>query len=117
IKGTGIATVNTFVFNSSPTISSGFGTSPSVPNANGTATFRINVGGGGTATNGVIAMPTANAGWNCSVGNLTAHSAHRADDTVQTASAAVTVENQTKSTGAAIAWTAADLIYLNCVAF
>lgn len=100
-----------------PTISSGFGTSPTVPTNNGSAAFNVNVGTGGTATNGVVAMnSTATTGWNCSVNNLTAAAGHRADNTVQTASSTttVTIENQTKSTGAAVAWTASDIIRLSC---
>jgi hypothetical protein len=64
-------------------------------------------------------LPTAATGWVCPGGlNLTAHSANRADDTVQTASAttSITVQNQTKSTGAAVAWTASDTLSLACFA-
>lgn len=101
---------------SAPSISSGFGTSPSLPSNNGTASFTVNVGTGGTATNGVIGMPTAATAWNCSVTNITATAGHRADNTVQTAAAtnSVTIENQTKSTGAAVAWTASDVVQLSC---
>jgi len=99
-----------------PTISSGFGSSPTISVTNGTASFRVNVGTGGAASSGVIAMPTASAGWNCQVNNITAAAAHRADNTRQTASATgtVTVENQTTSTGAAVAWGASDILSLNC---
>jgi hypothetical protein len=64
-------------------------------------------------------MPTASVGWSCSVENLTAHLRNRADDTVQTASTTttVTVQNQTKTTGAAVAWTASDVLRLNCMGF
>jgi hypothetical protein len=100
-----------------PTIASGFGTSPSVARQNGTWAFRINVGTGGSATGGVITMPVnvINA-WNCYVQNVTAHAGNRADDTVETATSntTVTVQNQTKSTGAAVAWTAGDVIALQC---
>jgi hypothetical protein len=100
-----------------PTISSGFGTSPSVTAGYTTASFRINVGTGGTATSGVIGMATATTGWNCPGGfNLTAHAGNRADDTVMTASTTntVTFQNQTKSTGAAVAWTASDVLAPTC---
>jgi hypothetical protein len=50
-----------------PTVSSGFGTSPSIVNSNGTAAFTVNVGTGGVATSGVLALPTATTGWNCFV--------------------------------------------------
>jgi len=101
-----------------PTISSGFGTGPSV--AGTAASFRVNVGTGGTATAGVIGMPTAATGWNCTVANLTALAANVANArTVQTASATttVTVQNQTISTGAALVWTASDILSLACIAY
>lgn len=102
-----------------PTISSGFGSSPSIAANNGTAAFTVNVGTGGAATNGVIGLPTATTGWICSVNDLTAAAAHVATNTRQTASttASVTVENQTTSTGAAIAWTASDVLNLACFAY
>lgn len=102
------------------TIGSGFGTSPARQGTGaGTLAFRIDVGTGGTATSGVITMPTADTGWNCHVDNLTAAAGHRADNTRQTASTSttVTVENQTTSTGAALAWTASDILVLLCAAY
>lgn len=103
----------------SPTISSGFGTSPTVPNKNGPASFTINVGTGGVATAGVIGVPAATTGWVCDVSNLTAKLGHRADNTVQTASTTntISVENQTVSTGAAVAWTASDILQIKCNGF
>lgn len=105
--------------NATPTISSGFGTSPSVT-AGTAASFRVDVGTGGTATNGVIGLPTAATGWNCAVENLTGVLGNVMDArTVQIASttATVTVENQTVSTGAALVWTASDILKLTCTAF
>ncbi len=102
-----------------PTISSGFGTSPSVT-AGTSAAFRVNVGTGGSATAGVLALPTATNGWNCDVENLTATTANVADRrTVQLSSttATATVENQVVSTGAAAAWTASDVLSVSCTAF
>ena len=102
--------------NNTPSISSGFGTSPSVTFSNGTATFRVNVGTGGVASSGVVGINVGGSLWNCTVYNLTAHAGNRADDTVMTASngTTVTVQNQTKSTGAAVAWTASDVLVFNC---
>lgn len=123
--GIGLATTTTgagdlTISNAVPTISSAFGTSPSVTGGKAAA-FRVNVGTGGAATGGVIAMnATATNGWNCDVHNLTALAANRANQwTVQTASTAttVTVQNQTISTGAALAWTASDILTLTCVGF
>lgn len=102
-----------------PTISSGFGTTPSIAANNGTAAFTVNVGGGGAATSGVIGMPAATTGWICSVNNLTAAAAHVAYNTRQTASTttSVTVENQTTSTGAAVAWAANNILNLSCIGY
>jgi hypothetical protein len=102
-----------------PTISSGFGTGASVPNNNGTPAFTVNVGTGGTATAGIITVPAAANGWNCSVSNITAKLGNRTDQTVQTASSTTTVsvQNQTSTTGAAVAWTASDILRLSCFAF
>jgi hypothetical protein len=121
VKGTNaIALTNMLASSTTPTILSGFGTGASVTSgSNGTASFRVGVGTGGTASSGILTMPTATGGWNCYVGNLTAHVGNRADDTVMTASTtnSVTVQNQTKSSGAATAWTASDTLYFTCVAF
>jgi hypothetical protein len=102
-----------------PTIASGFGTSPSIPSNNGTAAFTVNVGTGGSATSGVLTMPTASTGWICHVNDLTAAAAHVAYNTRQTASSttSVTLENQTTSTGAAVAWAASDILQVSCFAY
>lgn len=102
-----------------PTISSGFGSSPSIVASNGTAAFTINVGTGGSATSGVVGLPTATTGWNCFANDITAAAAHVAYNTRQTASSTTTatLENQTTSTGAAIAWGASDILRVNCVAY
>ena len=103
-----------------PTISSGFGTTPSIAAANGTAAFTVNVGTGGTASAGVIGLPAATTGWICSVNNVTAKAANRADQgTFQTATTTttVTIQNQTISTGAALAWTASDIIQMICTGY
>lgn len=110
---------NLALSSAAPTISSGFGTGPSVT-AGTSAAFRVDVGTGGTASAGIVGMPTATTGWNCKVENITGVAANRADQrTVQTASATttVTVQNQTISTGAALVWTASDILSLVCVAF
>lgn len=109
---------NLLLSSTAPTVGSGFGTSPVIT---GTASsFRINVGTGGTATDGVLTLPTATTGWNCHVDNLTATAANRGDQrTVQTASTttSVTIQNQTISTGVALAWTASDVVSGLCAAY
>lgn len=90
-----------------PTISSGFGTSPSIVNSNGTAAFEINVGTGGSATSGVIGLPTAAVGWSCQVTDTNTNIVTR-----ETAFTATTV-----TVTAASAWTASDNLLFNCGAF
>lgn len=103
-----------------PTIASGFGTSPSIVASNGATVFEVNVGTGGTATNGVITMPAATTGWNCSVTDLTSAAGGVADAiTAQTTggTTSVTVKNRTVSTGVAVAWDASDKLRLVCGAY
>lgn len=97
-----------------PTISSGFGTSPSVT-VGGAVAFRVNVGTGGSATNGVIGLPTALNGWNCTCADLTTQSS-----TVflckQTASSTTTATiGNFDAAGAAAAWVASDILAVSCV--
>lgn len=97
-----------------PTISSGFGTSPSVTAGYATA-FRVNVGTGGTANSGVIALGiTATNGWNCTCADLTTQSA-----TVflckQTASSTTTATiGNFNTAGAAAAWVDSDILAVTC---
>lgn len=114
-----VGTTSTFS-GTTPSVSSGFGTSPSVTAGQATS-FRLNVGTGGSASAGVIAMGyQAATGWNCFVQNITAQAANTGDKrTVQTASSTttVTVQNQTISTGGASAWAASDVLALICAAY
>lgn len=99
-----------------PTISSGFGASSSVATNNGTAAFTVNVGTGGTATSGVIGLPTANNGWNCYATDISTQSS-TVFVTKQTASSATscTIGNFNTS-GAAAAWTASDIVVVSAFA-
>lgn len=91
-----------------PTINSGFGASPSILTGGTLAAFRVNVGTGGAATSGVInTNVTATNGWNCQVADQTTNVSTR-----QSASTTTTVT----LTGAA-AWTASDILLVNCTAF
>lgn len=101
-----------------PTISSGFGTSPSVTAGISTAAFRVNVGTGGVATTGVIALnTTATTGWNCFCTDITTTTA-AVDVCKMTASntTTVTLGNFT-SGGIAGAWVASDILAVNCTAY
>jgi hypothetical protein len=101
-----------------PTISSGFGTSPTVAHQNGSFAFEINVGTGGTASSGVIAFNTAAGdGWAVNCTDISTQSA-TVFLTKQTASSTTTatVTNYNTS-GAAAAWAASDLLVCQATAF
>jgi hypothetical protein len=116
-KGTGTFNVAASVYQNgtliqgtaTPTISSGFGTGPSVTSSNGSSSFRVNVGTGGVATSGVVAMnTTAATGWNCAVQDMTTAN----PNTRQTASTTTTVTITTTA-----AWTASDILVADCKGF
>lgn len=119
VRGTALALVagSSFAFSNAPTISSGFGTSPSVTINNGTPTFRINVGTGGVATSGTISLPIAPGGqWNCFCNDITTISTtvfmcRQTGGTNNTA----TIGNFNTS-GSASAWTASDVLLVQCLA-
>jgi len=98
-----------------PTISSGFGTSASVTANNGTTAFRIGVGTGGTASSGVIGLPTASTGWNCFVQDVTTPATTFTKVTASTTTT-VTVTNYNTS-GTATAWAASDVLEVSCFAY
>ncbi len=102
-----------------PTISSGFGSSPAILSSNGATTFRINVGTGGTATGGVIGLPTATTGWNCmfSVLNPTATNVLSQNVQISSTTNTVTIQNDLSATGAATAWPASTTLIAQCVAY
>lgn len=98
-----------------PTISSGFGTSPSIVANNGTCAFQVNVGTGGSATSGVIGLPAASNGWNLQCTDITTNST-TVFLTKQTASTTTTATvGNFSDVAVASAWTASDK--LNCSAF
>jgi hypothetical protein len=104
-----------FVSSVAPTISSGFGTAPSIVNGT-SASFSLNVGTGGTASSGVIGLPTATNGWNCTCNDITTTSTTVGfcKQTVSTTTSA-TIGNF--STGAISSpWNASDVLNVNCFA-
>lgn len=98
-----------------PTIVSGFGTSPSLFAVNGTAAFTIIVGSGGTATNGVIGLPTATGWWKCDAVDTTTASSTvfitKQIAPTQGNSAALANFN---TSGAQAAWVAGDNVHVSC---
>ena len=101
--------------NAIPSISSGFGTTPSVT-AGYAAAFRVNVGTGGAATTGVVALPTAFAGWNCTAQDITTPASFVTAQTASTVSTA-SFANYSRTTGLSIAWTASDILAISCLPY
>jgi hypothetical protein len=98
-----------------PSIRTGFGTSPSISAPSGTAAFRVTIGTGGTATSGVLTMPTASNGWNCFSSDQTTPATNYTKQSASSKSS-VTLTNY-NSSGTANAWSAGDLLIVNCTAF
>lgn len=96
-----------------PTVTSA-GASPSVVDNNGTCSFTVNVGTGGTASAVVLSLPTAAHGWTCAGGDVTTQSTSVFFQK-QTASSttAATITNY-NTAGAATAFVASDQVRLSC---
>jgi len=100
-----------------PTVSSGFGTSPSINQYNGTAGFQIIIGTGGTASTGVVTLPTAADGWACDAADVTTQSTsvfYTKETAYTTTSVTLTQYNDA---AVATAWTAGDHVVVKCSAF
>jgi hypothetical protein len=98
-----------------PTISSGFGTSPSIVTNNGSAVIKLNVGTGATATSGVIGMPAAANGWSCNASDVTNPGPNFTKQSADTTTS-VTLTNY-NSSGTPTAWSANDILRINCSAY
>lgn len=94
-----------------PTISSGFNAGTIGASANGTCSFFVNVGSGTAGSTGVLTLPAATSGWNCSAQNQA-----RADHIQQTANS-TTSSTLTNfgTTFTATNWTNGDPILVICV--
>lgn len=100
-----------------PTVSSGFGTSPTIPSNNGTTAFTINVGTGGTATGGVVGLPAATTGWSLHCDDVTTQSTN-VFITKQTATSTTTATlTQYNTAGTATAWVASDILVCQARAY
>ncbi len=109
---------NMLLSSTSPTISSGFGNSPSIVASNGTAAFTVNVGTGGTATSGVIGLPNARNGWTCNSVDVTSPTTGGGYYVKQTADtrSSVTLTGY-NSSGSPAAWSSSDVLQVTCSAF
>ena len=112
-----LSTTNALIQTTAPTIASGFGTSPSVPSNNGPAAFTVNVGTGGSASSGVVTLPTATTGWSCNATDVTTKSTSvfLTKMTAETTTSATFTNYNTA--GAATAWTASDILVINCLSY
>jgi len=97
-----------------PTISSGFGTGPTVL-ANNTFCFKVTVGTGGAA-NGTISLPTAPNGWLSFAADVTNGNSLFLQLTASTATS-VTFTSYSVTTGAAANMSAGDVVLINCIAY
>jgi hypothetical protein len=100
---------------SAPTISSGFGSSPSVSENNGTASFSINVGTGGSASSGVVGLPTASHAWSCFASDTGVTPTGQTEVMAGTTTS-ITLTNYSRTSGLATAWTASEIIQVGCFA-
>ena len=113
----GYSNVNLFASVTAPTISSGFGSSPSIAAHNGTVAFQVNVGTGGSASQGVVGMPSATNGWSCSVTDVTTQNS-TVFLTKQTAYTQTSVQVTNYNTsGSSAAWASSDKLNFLCAAF
>jgi hypothetical protein len=112
--------LNNPLFNANtPSVASGFGTGGAVaPNNNGTATFRIIIGTGGTASGGIVTMPQVTNGWSCQATDITTNSVtvFATKQLGPGTPTSVTLGNLNTS-GAAAAWVAGDVLVVNCDAY
>jgi hypothetical protein len=97
-----------------PTVSSGFGTTPSVVSGTTSAAFTVNVGTGAVASSGVIAFATAApTGWACNAVDQTNPATANTVATPLSATT-VTLTNYSRTTGIAAAWAASDVVVVSC---
>ena len=116
-KFTQVDSVTMLVSSTTPTIGSGFGTSPSIVASNGTAAFTLNIGSGGSATSGVVIMPVANTGWACTAMPNTVPQAGAVMYSSPTSTSSITITNYTQATGVALAWPTNTIISVKCVGY
>ena len=105
---------NLVVSTTLPTVSSGFGTSPTVL-ANNTFCFKVTVGTGGAA-NGTISLPTAPNGWLAFAADVTSGSTLFLQLTGSTTTS-VTFTSYSVTTGLAANMSAGDVVLINCIAY
>ncbi len=117
LKATSFTATNLLCSTTAPTISSGFGSAPSITN-NGNCSFSINVGSGTITNPGVLTFPAAAHGWHVHCDDITTTSATNFI-TKQTGAVSTTSVTLTTFTTAALTtgtWTASDILECSAVA-
>lgn len=97
----------------SPTIASGFGTSPTIT-ANNTASMQVNVGTGGTASSGVLTFPAMTTAPICAISNPLTGAGAMTVVSAQTTTS-ITLTNYTITTDLALAWPASTVLSILCL--
>jgi hypothetical protein len=98
----------------SPTIASGFGTSPTITAFN-TAAFKVTVGTGGAAS-GILTFPAAATGWAVHCTDVTGRATIVAV-AVSTSTTSVTVEAYSRTTGLATTFAAGDVLEFSALGY
>lgn len=105
---------------SAPTISAGFGTSPSITGGTaGARAFSVTVGTGGVATNGTVNMnQQATNGWNCTCTNFTSNATLVCVQCSDSTAAAGPIQFCSRNyAGATTAFNAGDQLKMQCKRF
>jgi len=105
---------NLIISSTAPTITSGFGTSPSIV-ATSTAAFSITIGSSPGST-GIVALPTAPHGWSITATNITSNSSLTVSCSAQSATS-VTLTSYSRTTGLAVSFNASDVIVIQALPF
>jgi hypothetical protein len=111
LSGTGVFAEGNTIFSAGTPVITGAGTAPSATGNNGNAAFRVNVGTGGTATGFTATFSqTTGTRYVCTCKNITTLTT--LTEIVQTGGTTTTcvMEQRTRSTNAALAFGASDLV-------
>lgn len=107
---------NMLLSGTAPTISAGFCTSPSISQNNGTGAFEITVGSACAAGTGTVGLPAAAHNWKCEFVDVTTNASHAISQTGGTTTTA-TVQDYSRTTGAAQNMVSGDVIRAHCAAY
>jgi len=115
----GFALTGNLLFSgNTPTVVSGFGTTPTIT-GNSSVSFRLNVGTGGTATAGVIGFSLAANGWNSDITVFNPTLTNLQQTTVCNASSnvSITLTNVWTANAVVVAWPASTVLMIQATAY